>query len=64
MNKYISLIIGILAVANLIYGFIVNQTQAAIFGMEVDIWTYRAVWAAIAVYSFYDFYRKNRLGNS
>ncbi len=64
MKKYISLVVGFLAVANLTYGFFTNQTEAAIFGIEMNIWTYRAIWAFFALFSFYDFYKKSKPENN
>ncbi len=57
MKKYISLIIGVLAVINIVSGLINNQEVSSIFGMEMNIWMYRGVWILIAAISFTDFVR-------
>lgn len=52
--------IGILAVINLIYGFLNNQESGSIFGIEMNIWAYRGVWMVIALISFTDFYKATK----
>lgn len=60
MKKYISLVIGILAIINIVSGFLNHQESGSIFGIEMNIWAYRGVWAVIAAISFTDFYKASR----
>ncbi|MFD0799026.1 hypothetical protein ACFQZJ_16250 [Maribacter chungangensis] len=60
MKKYISLVIGILAIINIAYGFANDQQSGSIFGIEMNIWAYRSVWAVIAIISFTDFYKATK----
>lgn len=60
MKKYVSLIIGILAIINLVYGFVSDQQTGSIFGIDMNIWVYRGVWLLIAFLSFSDFYKASK----
>lgn len=62
MKKYISLVIGILAIINIVSGFVNHQGSGSIFGIEMNIWVYRGVWMLIAAISFTDFYKATRKG--
>jgi len=66
MKKYISLILAALAIANVIYSFIVIKQQS-LFGFDIDIWAYRAIWSVFAVIFIYNFFnnlKKERAGLS
>ncbi len=59
--KYVSLILGILAIANVMYTFMENTAATAgIFGFEVPISVYRLFWGILAIWCLYDFYRKSK----
>ena len=59
--KYLSLILGILAIANVMYTFLGNTAATpGIFGFEVPIWFYRLFWGILAIGCFYDYYRKSK----
>ncbi|WP_452230895.1 MULTISPECIES: hypothetical protein [unclassified Lacinutrix] len=60
MNRTLSLIIGILAVANVIYSFFSNLEHATIFGMELNIWVYRLIWSFLAVTILYKYFKENK----
>ncbi|MBD0777983.1 hypothetical protein HPE56_09270 [Maribacter sp. ANRC-HE7] len=49
MKKYLSLIMGILALGAVIYSFIGNAPTSKIIGMEVNIWVYRLFWCILAI---------------
>ena len=58
MNKLASILIGIIAIANVIYSFFENSNLGSFFGFEINIWVYRLFWSFIAVYMFYRFNNK------
>ena len=58
MNKTVTLIIGILAVVNVIYSFFGNSDSEQIFGIEMNIWIYRLIWSVLAIGVFYDYNKK------
>lgn len=58
--KYLSLVLGILAIANVIYTFFGDSITTAIFGFEVGIWMYRLFWGIIAIGCLYDYMRKSK----
>ncbi len=58
--KYLSLVLGILAIANVIYTFFGDNMTTAIFGFEVSIWTYRLFWGILAVGCIFDYIRKSK----
>ena len=60
MNKNITLIAGIIAVAYVIYSFFGNSEYADIFGFEVNIWTFRLFWSVLAVGILYSYYKKRK----
>tara|TARA_R110002020_G_scaffold294201_4_gene510024 strand:+ start:3302 stop:3496 length:195 start_codon:yes stop_codon:yes gene_type:complete len=57
MTRTINLILGILAVACLIYSFITNPETGSFLGIEINIWLERAFWLFVACGSFYQFFR-------
>ncbi len=61
MKSIISLIIGVIAVINVVYSFWKISSSQAIFGIEMNNWIYRLVWSAIAVIFLYDYYKKTKL---
>jgi len=61
MSKTITLIVGILAVANVIYSFFGNSESDQIFGFEMNIWIYRLIWSLLALGIFYDYTKKNKI---
>ena len=63
MNKTLNLIIGIIAVANVIYSFWGNQESASIFGFSINIWLYRAIWVFIAAVSLNSYYRARKINH-
>jgi hypothetical protein len=60
MNKNITLIAGIIAVAYVIYSFFGNSEYADIFGFEVNIWMFRLFWSVLAVGILYSYYKKRK----
>ncbi|HBK72351.1 MAG TPA: hypothetical protein DDZ39_11975 [Flavobacteriaceae bacterium] len=60
MNKIIPLIIGLIAIVNVLYSFKGSGTQA-IFGIEMNVWIYRLIWSVLAVLFLYDYYKKSKL---
>ncbi len=55
-----NLIVGILAMATVIYSFFGNmETTASILMFDVNIWIYRLFWAVLAAGCFYDHSRKS-----
>lgn len=58
MNKTVSLIIGILALLNVVDSFWTNSTTQTMFRIEMNIWIYRLIWTAIASVLLYDYIKK------
>ena len=61
MSKTITLIVGILAVVNVIYSFFGNSESDQMFGFEMNIWIYRIIWSLLAVGIFYDYSKKKKI---
>ncbi|CAI8228571.1 MAG: Uncharacterised protein [Formosa sp. Hel1_33_131] len=61
MSKTINLILGIIAVATVIYSFYGNLEPTSLFGFEINIWIYRLIWSLLAVGVFYDYAKKNKI---
>lgn len=64
MSKTISLIVGFLAIGTVVYSFLGSSDTGRIFGIEMNIWIYRLIWSAFAVYMFYDFSIKKKSDNN
>jgi hypothetical protein len=60
MKGKLSLIIGILAIANLVYSFFSTSNHSSIFGMELNIWVYRLIWSFLAVSILYKYFKENK----
>jgi hypothetical protein len=56
MRKNLYLILTILSVANLVYTFFSEATNGSFFGFEVDIWTFRLIWALWSAVFFKTYY--------
>jgi len=61
MNSIVSLIIGIVAIINVVYSFWKVSSSQAIFGIEMNVWIYRLIWSVIAILFLYDYYKKTKL---
>lgn len=61
MNRaIIDLIIGILAIGTLVYSFTTSDETGRIFGFVVNIWVYRAFWAAIGAVCILAYFKKSK----
>lgn len=60
MSKIVTLIVVIIAVANVIYSFFGNSDTEQIFGFEMNIWIYRIIWIVIGIGVSYDYFKKNK----
>ena len=60
MNRKLSLIIGILAAANVVYSFFRNSDHSTIFGIELNIWVYRLIWSFLAFTILYKYFNGNK----
>ncbi|WP_378186625.1 hypothetical protein ACE939_15500 [Aquimarina sp. W85] len=54
------LIIGGLALLNLIYTFIKIEANYEIFGYSTNLWTYRLIWAVMVVLCGWSYFVKKR----
>ena len=54
MNKIASIILGIIALGNVIYSFWKYSDSTEFFGFEINVWIYRIFWTLIAVKMLYD----------
>ena len=57
MTRTINLILGIVAVACIVYSFITNPQMGSFLGFEINIWYERAFWLFVACGCFYNFFR-------
>ena len=61
MNRaIIDLIIGLIAIGTCIYSFIEPTDSGRIFVFVVDIWIYRAFWAAIGGICILAYFKKSK----
>jgi len=60
MNSIVSLIIGVIAIMNVVYSFWKVSSSQSIFGIEMNSWIYRLIWSALAVLFIYDYYKKTK----
>ena len=58
MKRILSIVVGIVAVASVIYSFIGNQESPNILGFEVNIWTYRGFWSLVIAGIISEFFEK------
>ncbi|WP_066220996.1 hypothetical protein [Formosa haliotis] len=58
MNRIFAIIIGILGVSNIAYSFYQNPEFERLFGIDMNVWIYRLIWAALAAKGVYDFFTK------
>lgn len=63
MKKYWNLAFGILGIIIVTNTFLKDLTVKKVFGFEINIWIYRAIWTLIAISSLYDFYIKRKESN-
>jgi len=61
MNKIASILIGIIAIGNVIYSFWKYSDSTKFFGFEVNVWIYRIFWSIIAINMFYDKFNKKKV---
>ena len=61
MNKTVTLIVGLIAVAYVIYSFFGNSESQQIFGFEMNIWIYRLIWSLLALGIFYSYSKKMKI---
>lgn len=62
MNRTILLLVGIIAVSNVVYSFFVNSLKASFFAFEINIWVYRLIWSLLAVGILYSYAKKKKAG--
>lgn len=48
MNKYVSLVLAIIIAADVVMSFINNKEVENVFGIELNVWLYRFLWATLA----------------
>ena len=58
--KTFYLIVGIIAVAQVLYSFWGNPDTGEIFGFEVNIWIYRLFWSVIAIPLLYGHFKRKK----
>ena len=54
-NKYVTLVLGIIAAINVIYSFFGNNETGTIFSFELNIWLYRLVWVGVTFGFFLEY---------
>ncbi|AIZ42006.1 hypothetical protein [Cellulophaga baltica] len=61
MKKYISLALGIFALATVVYSFFENAIdRSEILGFEVGIWSYRLFWSVLTAALFFSFLKESK----
>jgi hypothetical protein len=58
--KYASVIIGVICLILITKSFVSESFTPRFLNFELNVWLYRAIWSAVAIFSFYDFYRKTK----
>ncbi|WP_347174082.1 hypothetical protein [Polaribacter uvawellassae] len=48
MKKYVSLILAIIIIIDVIVSFVKDKGVENVFGIEMDIWVYRFLWSLLA----------------
>ena len=64
MNRITSIIIGIIAIGNVIYSFWKYSDSTEFFGFEINVWIYRILWSLIAFGMLYEKFSKKRAMNN
>ncbi|QOD62230.1 hypothetical protein H9I45_07255 [Polaribacter haliotis] len=60
-NKNWDLFFMIVAVLNVVLSFVGDKTVETIFNYEINIWSYRILWAVLAVIFFMNYRKKKNL---
>jgi|GEM_PF-873959 hypothetical protein len=60
-NKNWDLVFVIIGLLNIALSFRGDNSIEVIFGFEINIWLYRAIWAFIGVGSFISYVKKRKL---
>ncbi|WP_434035933.1 hypothetical protein [Formosa sp. 4Alg 33] len=63
-NKTFSLVLGIIALIQVVYSFLSSATTGRMLTFELNIWLYRLIWSAITFAFFYDYYKSLNKGKS
>ncbi len=58
--KYLNIILALFCSVLVVKSFVADAFTAKILGFEVNIWLYRINWTLVAIYCFYDFWKKKR----
>jgi len=59
--KYIfSILIVIAGTYKVVFSFIENQQIGHLFGLEINIWIYRLIWATLVIVSVLDIIKKRK----
>jgi hypothetical protein len=61
--KYASVIIGVICLILIIKSFVSESFTPRFLNFEINVWLYRTIWSGVAIFSFYDFYRKTKKEN-
>ncbi len=54
------IVIGVLAIINVVYTFIEPSGTYSIFSIKMNIWLYRLIWSAAAVQIFYEYNKRQK----
>lgn len=63
MKKYWNLVFGVLGIIIISNTFLKDLSVKEVFGFEINIWVYRAIWILITISSLYDFFVKQKVSN-
>jgi len=58
MNKLTSILVGLLAISNIIYSFWKNPESEHLFFFEMNTWIYRLFWILLTVVIIYNLFNK------
>ncbi len=48
MNKYVSLILSVIIIADVVMSFVNDKGVENVFGIEMNVWVYRFLWSGLA----------------
>lgn len=63
MQKFFSIALIVIAVANVVYSFISPSENYNILTIEVDVWIYRFIWAFLGVFLTFGYIKKYGKGS-
>jgi hypothetical protein len=57
-NNIWNLVWGVIGLVIVVLTFVNNNTVKVVFGFELNIWVYRAIWSLIAAGSLFSYFKR------